>query len=348
MTKELTPPDDYPDLLNRLKERILSAQVKAALSVNRELVLLYWQIGRDISERMHQSKWGSKTIDQLSRDLAKTFPDSKSFSPRNLMFMRRFSEAWPDEQIVKQLVSQIPWGHNLRILGSVKQEQDRIWYIQQTIANGWSRNVLIHQIDSGLHERQGQATTNFERSLPTSQSDLANQLLKDPYNFDFLTISKDAHENELQKGLIAHLREFMIELGVGFAYVGSQVHLEVGGDDYYLDLVFYHLKLRCFVVIDLKTGKFKPEYAGKMNFYLAAVDDLLRHKDDEPSIGIIMCREKNKVVVEYSLRDVDRPIGVPRYVLTEALPSELASQLPTIEQIENEIRDRKISDGDVG
>lgn len=308
-------------------------------SVNHELVLLYWQIGNDILSRQEHGGWGAKVIDRLSADLRKAFPDTKGFSTRNLKYMRAFADSWPDERIVQQAAAQIPWTHNCVILDKVKDPQQRLLYIQQTVENGWSRNVLVHQIDTNLHARLGQATTNFETSLPKPQSDLANQLLKDPYNFEFLTIAQDAREAELQKGLLEHLKDFMIEVGVGFAYVGSQEHLEVGGEDFYVDLLFYHLKLRCYVVIDLKMGAFKPEYAGKMNFYLAAVNDLRCHPDDQPSIGIILCREKNKVVVEYSLRDVDQPIGVPQYKLTEALPSELASQLPSIEQIENELRD---------
>jgi len=339
VAKELSIPADYPELLSQLKERIRTAQVKAALAVNSDLVCLYWSIGRDISDRMATATWGTKTIDRLSGDLIKAFPDSSSFSARNLMFMRRFAEAWPDEQIVKQLVSQIPWGHNVRLLGAVKDPQQRVWYVQQTIQNGWSRNVLLHQIDTGLYARQGKALTNFETRLPAPQSDLAHQLIKDPYNFEFLTLAEQAHENELQRGLLAHLRDFMVELGVGFAFVGSRVHLEVGDEDFYLDLLFYHLKLRCFVVIDLKTGKFKPEYAGKMNFYLAAVDDMLRHEDDQPSIGLILCRDKNKVVVEYSLKDMQKPIGVPQYKLTETLPDDLSGQLPTVEQLEAELHD---------
>jgi predicted nuclease of restriction endonuclease-like (RecB) superfamily len=339
LANELSIPDDYPQLLEQLKERIRTAQVRAALSVNRELVLLYWNIGTEIRARQRQSGWGSKVIDRLSDDLRREFPDVKGFSTRNLKYMRSFADAWPEEPIVQAALAQITWYHNITLIEKVKDSQQRLWYAQQTVANGWSRNVLVHQIDTGLYARQAQATTNFATSLPTPQSDLAQQILKDPYNFEFLTIAKDAHENELQRGLLEHLRDFMIELGVGFSYVGSNVHLDVGGDDFYLDLLFYHLKLRCFVVIELKTGKFKPEYAGKMNFYLAAVDDLLRHEDDHPSIGIILCRSKNKVIVEYSLRNLDKPIGVPEYRLTEALPEDLAAQLPSVEQLQNELRD---------
>jgi len=273
----------------------------AGLAVNRELVLLYWQIGRDLSQRMQTAQWGTGVVARLSKDIAKRFPGVRSFSKRNLLFMRRFSEAWPDEEIVKQLVSHIPWGHNIRLIQSIKETDARLWYIQQTINNGWSRHVMVNQIDSDLYGRQGSAPSNFANTLPKPQSDLAEQLLKDPYNFDYITLADEATERTLQRGLITHLRDFMLELGVGFAYLGEHVHLEVGGDDFYLDCLFYHVHLRCYVVIELKNGKFKLEYAGKMNFYLTAVDSIKRHVDDQPSIGIILCREKNKLVVEYSL-----------------------------------------------
>ena len=339
LAKELSIPEDYPKLLELLKKRVRTSQVRAALSVNRELVFLYWQIGNDILARQQESGWGAKIVERLSGDLRREFPEMKGFSTRNLKYMRSFAEAWPDEQIVQQAAAQIPWFHNCVLLEKVKDPAARLWYVQNTVQQGWSRNVLVHQIDTNLYARQGKALTNFKSSLPAPQSDLANQLLKDPYNFEFLTIAEGAHENELQRGLLQHLQDFMIELGVGFSFVGSQVHLDVGDEDFYLDLLFYHLKLRCFVVIDLKTGKFKPEYAGKMNFYLAAVDDTLRHKDDQPSIGIILCREKNNIIVEYSLRDVDKPIGVPEYRLTETLPAELVSQLPSVEQLQTELAD---------
>jgi len=336
---KLPIPDDYPQLLEQMKGRIRTAQVKAALAVNRELVMLYWHLGRDILERQQQAGWGAKIIDQISADLRREFPDSKGFSARNIKYMRAFAAAWPDEKIVQQAAAQIPWFHNCVLMDKVKDPAQRAWYVEKTIENGWSRNVLVHQIGTSLFARQGKAATNFEATLPSPQSDLAHQLLKDPYNFDFLTLADDAHERALQRGLIEHIRDFMLELGVGFAFVGENVHLDVGGEDFYLDLLFYHLQLRCYVVIDLKTGKFKPEYAGKMNFYLAAVDDIKRHKDDQPSIGIILCREKNKLIVEYSLRDMDKPIGVPEYKLTEALPEELTEKLPTVAQLEEELKD---------
>ncbi len=337
MTTDLQLPSDYAALLGDLKLQIRQAQVRAALSVNRELVLLYWQIGQRILQRQQQAGWGAKVVEQLSRDLKTEFPELKGFSPRNLQYMQQFAATWSDAEMVQQLVSQLPWGHNVVLLQKVKDPDARQWYARATIQHGWSRNILVHQLDSRLLERQGQATTNFERTLPAPQSELAQQLLKDPYNFDFLSLGLEAHERDLERGLLAHLRDFMLELGVGFAYVGSQVHLEVGGEDFYLDLLLYHLNLRCYVVIDLKIGDFKPEDVGKMNFYLSAADDLLRHPQDAPSIGLLLCRTQNRVIAEYALRGVDRPLGVSTYQLADALPAELEGQLPSVEALEKEL-----------
>lgn len=288
----------YAELLQELKQRIRAAQVRAALSVNRELVLLYWQIGRAILSKQEELGWGARVIEQLSGDLRRSFPEMKGFSPRNLRYMRAFAEAWPDEAIVQEPLAQIPWFHSVVLLTKLDAPDDRLWYARQAMQNGWSSNVLIHQIETGLHRRLGGATTNFDRTLPAPQSELAHQLLKDPYTFDFLSLGQDAHERELELGLLGHLRDFMLELGVGFAFVGSQYPLDVGGQDIYLDLLFYHLDLRCFVVIDLKVGEFRPEDAGKLNFYLSAVDDLVRHSGDQPSIGIMLCKSRNRVLVE--------------------------------------------------
>ena len=337
MAAELALPTDYPALLGDLKTQIRSAQVRAALSVNRELVLLYWQIGQAILQRQQQAGWGAKVIAQLSRDLASEFPDMKGFSRRNLGYMKAFAQTWTDESFVQQVAAKLPWFHNCVLLDKVKDPQQREWYARATLQHGWSRNILVHQIDSQLHARQGQATSNFERTLPAAQSELAQQLLKDPYNFDFLSLGAAAHERDLERGLLAHLRDFMLELGVGFAFVGSQHHLEVGGEDFYLDLLFYHLYLRCYVVIDLKIGEFKPEYVGKMNFYLSAVDDLRRHPDDAPSIGLLLCKTQNKVIAEYALRGVDKPLGIAAYALAAALPDNLAGQLPSVEELEREL-----------
>ncbi len=336
MTEHLLKSDDYAALLHRLKERIRQTQVQASLAVNRELILLYWQIGHEILTRQQQQGWGAKVVNQLARDLQQEFPDMKGFSLRNLKYMRAFAEAYADQEFVQQAAAQIPWFHNCVLLEKVKDLQQRLWYIQQTVQHGWSRSVLMYQIESGLYHRQGEAITNFEQTLPPAQSDLANQLLKDPYNFDFLSLGKEVQERDLEKSLVNHIREFLLELGVGFAFVGSQYHLEVGGEDFYLDLLFYHLRLRCFVVIELKMSEFKPEYSGKMNFYVSAVDDLLRHPDDRPTIGMILCKSKNKAVAEYALRDVNKPIGISTHQM-RGLPETLQSNLPTIEQLEMEM-----------
>jgi predicted nuclease of restriction endonuclease-like (RecB) superfamily len=337
MTKRPSLPDSYPALLQELKQRIQQSQSRASMSVNRELVLLYWHIGRDILVRQEREHWGAKVIDRLAVDLKKAFPEMKGFSPRNLKYMRAFAEAWPDEEFVQQAVAQIPWGHNVRILDYVKERRAREWYVRATLEHGWSRDVLVHQIESGLHKRAGVAVTNFERTLPPPQSDLAQQITKDPYTFDFLMIGEDAYERELEHGLLAHLRDFLLELGIGFAFVASQYRLEVGGSDFFIDLLFYHLKLRCFVVVDLKAKEFEPEFAGKMNFYLTAIDDLLRHPDDRPSIGLIICKTKNQVIAEYALRNSTTPIGVSEYRLAESLPPDLKGSLPSIEELENEL-----------
>jgi predicted nuclease of restriction endonuclease-like (RecB) superfamily len=259
----LTLPQGYASLLNELKERIRAGQVRAGLAVNRELVLLYWSIGRDILARQKELGWGAKIVDRLAADLRKAFPEMTGFSPRNLKYMRSFAEAWPDEQFVQQLAAQIPWFHNCVILDQVKSIAEREWYIRQTIQNGWSRNVLVHQIESGLYRRQGKAPTNFTRTLPAPQSELAQQVVKDPYNFEFLSLAKEARERELERALIDHLRDFLLELGVGFAFVGSQYPIQVGDEEFRIDLLFYHLRLRCFVALDLKMGQFQPNTAAR-------------------------------------------------------------------------------------
>ncbi len=330
-------PDGYARVLSALKERIRTSQVRAGLAVNRELVVLYWQIGKDILKNQDRLGWGAKVIDRLSQDLTSTFPGMKGFSPRNLKYMRAIAQAWPEASFVQRAVAQIPWGHNVRILDHVADREVREFYVRKTIEHGWSRDVLELQIETGLHKRQGKAITNFTHTLPPPQCDLAQQILKDPYNFDFLTLSADAEERDLEQALLKKLRDFLLELGVGFSFVGSQYRLDVGGEDFFIDLLFYHLKLRAFVVIDLKVTKFKPEFSGKMNFYLSAVDDLLRHPDDKPSIGIILCRHKNEVVAEYAIRDTKKPIGVSGFTVTEALPAELKGNLPTVEELESEL-----------
>jgi len=324
----------YGDLLGDLKERIRPAQVRAALAVNQELVHLYWQIGRSIQARQEAHGWGTQVIDRLSADLRHAFPGMKGFSLRNLRYIRAFAASCPDADFLQQVAAKLPWGHIMRLLDAVQEPLEREWYARAAVEHGWSRSILAHQIDGNLFARQGQASTNFDRTLPAPQSDLAQQVLKDPYNFDFLSLGEEAHERDLERGLTDHIRTFLLELGVGFAFVGSQYHLEVGGQDYYLDLLFYHLKLRCYVVLDLKTTGFRPEDAGKMNFYLSVADDLLRHSDDQPSVGLILCKEQNRVVAEYALRDLSKPIGVSAYQLTASLPERLQGSLPTIEELE--------------
>lgn len=337
MPPPLAKSPEYQSLLADLKQRIQEAQVRAGLAVNRELVLLYWSIGREILSKQQAQGWGAKVIDSLAGDLRRSFPDLHGLSPRNLKYMRAFAEAWPDEAIVQQLVAQIPWGHNVRLLDHVKSPEERHWYVQQTIANGWSRNILLLQIESGLYRRQGKALTNFARALPEPQSDLAQQILKDPYNFDFLTLSSEAKERDLERALLDHIRQFLLELGVGFAFVGSQYPLEIAGQDFRLDLLFYHLRLRAFIVLEVKATTFKPEYAGKMNFYLSAVDDLLRHPSDQPSIGLILCKSKDQIIVEYALRDTAKPMGIAEFRLFDTLPENLKKSLPSIEDLEAEL-----------
>jgi predicted nuclease of restriction endonuclease-like (RecB) superfamily len=330
-------PVNYDRFLEDLKNRIRASQVRAALSVNRELIVLYWSIGHDILIRQRNEGWGAKIIDRLSEDLTKAFPDMRGFRARNLKYMRAFAEAYPDREFVQQVVALLPWGHQVRLLDMVKDADQREWYIRQAVQSGWSRNVLVHQIESRLFDRQGHALTNFDRTLPAPQSELAQQLMKDPYNFDFLTLGPEMQERDLEQSLLEHIRDFILELGKGFAFVGSQYRLAVGEQEFFLDLLFYHLRLRCFIVIDLKIEEFKPEFAGKMNFYLSAVDDLLRQHGDHPSLGLILCKEHNKLVVEYALRDLSKPMGVAQYRLTQALPEQLQSELPTPEDLAAEL-----------
>ena len=331
------PPEGYATWLADLKQRIHAAQQRATLAINRELVLLYWQIGRDILARQAEQGWGAKVIERLADDLRAAFPDMKGFSRANLMYMRAFAEAWPDVEIVQHAVGQLPWGHNLVLLTRLKDSRQRLAYAQSAIAHGWSRNVLNIHIETRLLERTGKAVTNFAASLPKPQSDLARESLKDPYRFDFLGLSREAGEREIENALMQHVTEFLLELGAGFAFVGRQVLLNVGGDEFFIDLLFYHLKLRCYVVIELKGGKFKPEHLGQLGFYLTAVDAQIKHPQDSPTIGLLLCKSKNKVVAEYALRDNAQPIGVAEYQLVASLPPELQTSLPSIEQIEREL-----------
>lgn len=331
-------PGEYADWLADLKSRIYAAQQRAALAANQELVLLYWQIGREILERQAEQGWGARVIERLAHDLRTAFPDMKGFSPRNLKYMRSFAQVWPDAAIVQQAVAQLPWGHNLVLLDKLNTASERQWYLAKAMQYGWSRNVLVMQIESHLIDRSGQATTNFEARLPAPQSDLARESLKDPYRLDFLGLSAEANEREIETALMTHLTDFLLELGAGFAFAGRQVLLQVGGQDFVLDLLFYHLKLRCYVVIELKAGDFKPEHLGQLGFYLSVVDDQFRHEQDQPSIGLLLCKSKNSVVAEYALRDDGRPMGIAEYQLRNALPESLQTSLPSIEEIERELQ----------
>jgi predicted nuclease of restriction endonuclease-like (RecB) superfamily len=338
MPKEISfLPENYDEFFQALKEQIRLSQIRAAIAVNQEMILLYWQIGREILERQQQEGWGAKVIERLSIDLRLEFPDMQSFSPRNLKYMRTFAEAYPDEQFVKQVVSQIPWGHNIRLLNLVKDIDERLWYAQKTIANGWSRNVMVYQIDSKLYQRQGKSITNFEQTLPKPQSELAQSLLKSEYNLEFLNLQEQVLERDLEQALLSHIQKFLLELGIGFAFLGSQYRLEVEGSEFRTDLLFYHIGLSCFVVIELKTTDFKPEYSGQINFYVNVIDDQLRRPYDNPTIGIILCRSGQRSIVEYSLRGMTQPIGVSTYRTTAALPQEYKTQLPAIEDLQHEM-----------
>ncbi|AJX13567.1 hypothetical protein WJ95_25165 [Burkholderia ubonensis] len=330
--------DDYRSWLTDLKQRVEHARQRAAASANRELVTLYWQIGRDILERQQQRGWGAKVIDQLARDLKDAFPDMRGFSPRNLKYMRALAQAWPAPEFVQQPAAQLPWFHLCTLLDKVKDPADRDWYAGKSLEHGWSRNVLAMQIDTQAHTRAGSAVTNFDARLPPPQSDLAREALKDPYVFDFLGLTEDAQERDIEQALTRHITRFLLELGAGFAFVGRQYRLEVGGDEFFIDLLFYHLKLRCYVVVELKATPFRPDYAGQLNFYLSAVDAQLRAPEDQPTIGLLLCRERNRLVAEYALRGMANPMGVAEYQLLRQIPKSLESGLPSIDRIEAELR----------
>jgi predicted nuclease of restriction endonuclease-like (RecB) superfamily len=344
------PPAGYNDWLADVKSRIHNAQQRATLAVNHELVTLYWQIGRDILARQAAQGWGAKVIERLSHDLHAAFPGMKGFSRTNLLYMRAFAAAWPDTEIVQQAAGQcqpgvivqqlllkLPWFHHCVLLDKLKTRDERLWYAAKTIEHNWSRNILVMQIESRLMERNGTAVTNFELTLPKPHSDLARESLKDPYRFDFLGLTEEAQEREIENALMQHVRDFLLELGAGFAFVGRQVLLDVGGDEFFIDLLFYHLKLRCYVVVELKAGKFQPEHLGKLSFYMTAVDAQMKHPADGPTIGLLLCKSKNKVVAEYALRDKSQPLGIAEYQLSASLPAELQTSLPSIAQIEQEL-----------
>lgn len=334
-------PTDYPKVLNNLKERIQGERLWVTLAANSVMVLLYWDIGNVILERQRQQGWGAKVIDRLSADLRDSFPDMRGLSPRNLKYMRKFAEAWPDREFVQRTVAQIPWRSNLALLDKLDDPETRLWYALKTIENGWSRNILAIQIENRLHDRQGKAISNFDQVLPPADSDMAAQIFKDPYLFDFLGTADPRKEREVEQALVDHIQTFLLEMGAGFAFVGRQVLLEVEDQDFYLDLLFYHLNLRCFVVVELKAVPFDPGFVGQLNLYLAAVDDLLRHPDDKPTIGLLLCKSKKKLVVEYALRGFKSPMGVAEWEtrLTKTLPDEFEGSLPSIEEIEAELKD---------
>lgn len=329
--------NQYLSIIENIKAEIENSQFKAAVSVNRELVMLYYNIGLIINE--HKT-WGNKFIENLARDIKLEFPNSTGYSVRNLKYMAKFAAEYPDREFVQTVSAQIPWSHNCVIMDKVKDNDIRTWYINKTIENGWSHSVLIHQIESGLYERQAIADkiSNFENRLPASQSELAVQTMKDPYIFDFIPFKEDMVERDIENALVKEITALLLELGTGFAFLGNQYHLNVGGDDFYIDLLFYNLNLRSYVVIELKTGDFKPEYAGQLNFYLSAVDGILKKDSDNPSIGLLLCKSKNNLVAEYSLRDMSKPIGISEYKITNNLPEELEKQLPSVEDIQKRIK----------
>ena len=328
---------EYIEIIETIKGEIRGAQYKAALSANRELILLYYHIGTVINQ--HKT-WGNKFVENLAADIRLAFPNVKGYSVRNLKYMAKFAETYPDEGFVQQAVAQIPWGHTVVLLDKFSDNAVRNWYIHKIMENGWSRNVLVHQIESGLYERQALAgkISSFETRLASPQSELAVQTMKDPYIFDFIPFSEDMVERDIESALVKDVTGLLLELGTGFAFLGNQYHLNVGGDDFYIDLLFYNLNLRCYVVIELKTGEFKPEYAGQLNFYLSAVDGIIKHPEDNPSIGLLLCKSKNDLVAEYALKDMSKPIGVSEYKITSSLPEALSEQLPSVEDIQKRIR----------
>ena len=330
--------EKYNSFLVDIKTQIKLSQQKAFNAVNQEMISLYFNIGKMIDIWQKELGWGAKVIDKLSLDILNEFPTMSGFSTRNLKLMVQFYKEYSNDEFVQPIVAQIPWTHNIILIQKIKDKNIRFWYMEQTLQNGWSKDILSLMINSEVHNRTGNLVSNFSQILPPLESDLVQQSFKDPYRFDFLTITEPFRERELENNLIKHMEKFLIELGSGFAFVGRQYKLEIGDDEFYIDLLFYHLKLRCFIVVELKKGKFKPEYSGQVNFYCSAIDGILAQKDDKPTIGLILCQEKNEIVAEYSLRNMTQPIGISEYQLTEVLPKEFESSLPTIEEIEQELK----------
>lgn len=340
---------EYRAWLGQLKTRFRQVQLKAAVAVNTALLQFYWELGADIVARQKDHAWGQSFLAQLSADLMREFPEVAGFSVRNLKYIRQWHLFWEAPAIGQQAVAQmgpqpatphiltIPWGHNLAIITKCKQRDEALYYVQNTTTYGWSRSVLVHQIESGLWQREGRAVTNFAQTLPSAQSDMAAQVLKDPYVFDFLSLTKEHSERELETSLVQHITQFLLELGAGFAYIGRQVPLQVGERDFFLDLLFYHTRLHCYVVVELKTVDFEPEFAGKLNFYLKAVDEQLRNEGDQPTIGLLLCKSKDRLVAEYALSDIQKPMGLSTYTLSHTLPEALQGKLPSIEQLEREL-----------
>ena len=335
----LDVPSTYSKVLREIKDQIRKERLKTVLSANGALVILYWNIGNAILGKQQKEGWGAKVIDRLSADLKEAFPEMHSFSARNLKYMRKFAEEWPEREIVQRVAAQIPWRNNQALLDKVKDPVLRVWYVEKNASNGWSRNILTMQIETQLHKRVGQTANNFELTLPPDDSDMANQIFKDPYLFDFLGTAEVRKEAELENKLIEHLEKFLLELGQGFAFVGRQVPMEVGGDNFYIDLLFYHLKLRCYVVVELKAGRFSPGHVSQLTMYMNIVDDLLCHPDDKPTIGLLLVKEKNHTVAKYALAGNTKPIGIAEWEqqITESLPENLKPSLPSIEEIEKEM-----------
>ncbi|WP_065107546.1 PDDEXK nuclease domain-containing protein [Streptobacillus moniliformis] len=340
--------DEYKKLIIELKDKVRSSQLKAAVKVNYELLDLYWNLGKEIVERENKYSWGDRFLLLLSKDLQNEFPEIKGFSKENLKHIRYWYQFYSNGLIglqpvtqlkkIEQMIKSIPWGHNQRIMYKCKTVEEALFYVGKTLENGWSRTVLEHQIESNLYKRLGSAITNFETILPALQSDLAKQTIKDPYNFDFLTLTEDYNEKELEKELVSRITDFLLELGAGFSYVGKQVHIKVGESDFYIDLLFYHIKLHCYVVVELKTEKFKPKFVGQLNFYVTAVNRDLKGEEDNQTIGILICKDKDNVVAEYALADTSQPIGISKYEISELLEKEFKSSLPSIDEIEKEFK----------
>ena len=334
--------DSYLEFIEKIKTEIQKQRVSVVMNANAGMICLYWNIGRDILAKQEEEGWGTKIIDRMAKDLKEAFPDMSGFSPRNIKYMRKFAQCWPDYEIVQRVVAQIPWRTNISLMDKLKTEEERIWYAGKTIENGWSKAILELQIQNRLMERTGKTVNNFPAALPPLDSEMVNQVFKDPYLFDFLGTDMPRREVEIERQLTEHIQNFLLELGQGFAFVGRQVHIEVGDQDFYIDLLFYHLKLRCYVVIELKACDFEPGFIGQLNMYQNVVDDILRHPDDKPTIGLLLVKGKNKTVVEYSLAGYQNPIGVAEWKnqIAQALPEELKSSLPSIEEIEKELEDK--------